>query len=851
MSLLSLFIGRLSAGSISSDPPNSRSGSPSTTSGIPCKSRLPTGPRSLSAGTSSLEHQRNSRLSNSSCSSATSSTSIPAKRATSANGAVTHSTSGGAVPPGAVSGTSPGTAAANQKSMLDKFKLFKDKDKSKNAAAKGKTPKSGGATTPVATPQQNGISPTAETPTRSAKEPEGAAGGAVLSPKLGLKGGFKKTFSRKKEPVPVAPPTVLSKDDPGRQSSTSGSSSIPSRASSTASVSTGSSASATNSNKRSTRPPADIALQNSGASKPSYGSTSKTGIKTPSGTASRPKSGANTPTSGIPGPGTGIPKPGSRSSSATKESSGRGGSTSLTRDRSSHGLSTAAKSGSSTAPRASTRQQPEGRQQQQQQHSITKSMKVNNTNLTPQEHPATVQGSSKDARNVSSEGATQKQKQGDNTLSSTASLQRKYQQQKQQQKMQQLQQQQQHQQQQLKQGKVDSDTQTSMSTVRVLTPRVPQQNQHQSHHLSPQHQHQKEHSSSHPSSKPRAPSPQRSSSPATSSTSPAAQTRSPRHEQLREQSSTKKEHSNSSLNSESSIMSGNGNESNVSSSTKSSSNSNNSASSNDSVIFRPSSCDELESGTDSEMSMPKLPSSLPNSPKPSPALDHISSLRQKQAAKSPMNQKRIETTFDSEVTSQQRNNPGHSAFVENDEEEDNIKPMQPLGQFRPGGYNYLRSVNNSPLLRPSLHLATSANVSGSISPSLSTHGQSASSRLGVNRPLIDPAKLYTSPMRRTMSNGGSQSPHSVHHMMYESDCNSDAEGSVDVTLGYMSDGDVLRSSHHDSDLGGSGYVSEGGASGYAKRMQQRFHEGMMAVKECMEKSSANNKGGAVLHDEDR
>ena len=25
----------------------------------------------------------------------------------------------------------------------------------------------------------------------------------------------------------------------------------------------------------------------------------------------------------------------------------------------------------------------------------------------------------------------------------------------------------------------------------------------------------------------------------------------------------------------------------------------------------------------------------------------------------------------------------------------------------------------------------------------------------------------------------------------------------------------------------------------------------MAVKECMEKSSANNKGGAALHDEDR
>ena len=51
----------------------------------------------------------------------------------------------------------------------------------------------------------------------------------------------------------------------------------------------------------------------------------------------------------------------------------------------------------------------------------------------------------------------------------------------------------------------------------------------------------------------------------------------------------------------------------------------------------------------------------------------------------------------------------------------------------------------------------------------------------------------------------------------------------------MSDGDILRASHAD-DIN-SGYLSEGGASAYAKRMQQRFREGMQAVKECMEKSS--------------
>ena len=68
----------------------------------------------------------------------------------------------------------------------------------------------------------------------------------------------------------------------------------------------------------------------------------------------------------------------------------------------------------------------------------------------------------------------------------------------------------------------------------------------------------------------------------------------------------------------------------------------------------------------------------------------------------------------------------------------------------------------------------------------------------------------------------------------DTDYGSDIEG-FDVAAGYMSDGDILRSSHAD-DIN-SGYMSEGGASVYARRMQQRFREGIMAVKECMQKSS--------------
>lgn len=42
----------------------------------------------------------------------------------------------------------------------------------------------------------------------------------------------------------------------------------------------------------------------------------------------------------------------------------------------------------------------------------------------------------------------------------------------------------------------------------------------------------------------------------------------------------------------------------------------------------------------------------------------------------------------------------------------------------------------------------------------------------------------------------------------------------------------------------SGYMSESGVSQYAKRLQQRFTEGMLAVRDCMVK-------GGVMTDDDR
>ena len=117
--------------------------------------------------------------------------------------------------------------------------------------------------------------------------------------------------------------------------------------------------------------------------------------------------------------------------------------------------------------------------------------------------------------------------------------------------------------------------------------------------------------------------------------------------------------------------------------------------------------------------------------------------------------------------------------------------------------------------------------------------QSASSRLGVNKPLIDTSKFLINPVRRAMSTSMG-STGQADGGGYGAD--DSPAPPVDMS-GYMSDGDVLR--RNDLDDMNSGYMSEGGATLYARRLQQRFQEGMDAVKECMEKSRA------ALVDDDR
>jgi hypothetical protein len=166
----------------------------------------------------------------------------------------------------------------------------------------------------------------------------------------------------------------------------------------------------------------------------------------------------------------------------------------------------------------------------------------------------------------------------------------------------------------------------------------------------------------------------------------------------------------------------------------SASNSNNSASSTDSVIYKPSSCDESGMESDTHMSPRKTSSSGSplHAPQTPSYTDHISNLRrqkleqqQQQTPSSPGHRagKKKETTFDSEVHTEERElKPKETTLGEEADTFDvDIQPMQPLMRSTP--YAYLRS--NSALVRPSLHI-----------PPLSSqhaiaHSASASSRLGV------------------------------------------------------------------------------------------------------------------------
>lgn len=189
---------------------------------------------------------------------------------------------------------------------------------------------------------------------------------------------------------------------------------------------------------------------------------------------------------------------------------------------------------------------------------------------------------------------------------------------------------------------------------------------------------------------------------------------------------------------------------------------------------------------------------------------------------------KMETTFDStdEVITRETTSspaaPKETTFSE--EPEDiviNIKPMQPIVRASPYGYARglgTTSYSTARALVPSVHVA----------------------RLGLSR------HAFSSSHDAILSGAGAfkRLPCASHGSIGDgaTDYGSDVD-SVDLACGYMSDGDMLRGHGRGvNDDIASGYVSEGGASLYSRRLQNRMRETMAVVREGVQKS-------AIIHDE--
>ncbi|XP_041452722.1 neuron navigator 2-like [Lytechinus variegatus] len=104
---------------------------------------------------------------------------------------------------------------------------------------------------------------------------------------------------------------------------------------------------------------------------------------------------------------------------------------------------------------------------------------------------------------------------------------------------------------------------------------------------------------------------------------------------------------------------------------------------------------------------------------------------------------------------------------------------------------------------------------------------------GSYQPLL--SKVYLNSMKRTFSNRSHLNDLQFTDQTLIDDCNDYV--SEDIASGYVSDGDILHRSAGLGDIG-SGYMSEGGGTLYARRigMSFRVHDGMAAVREYLSKS---------------
>ena len=190
-----------------------------------------------------------------------------------------------------------------------------------------------------------------------------------------------------------------------------------------------------------------------------------------------------------------------------------------------------------------------------------------------------------------------------------------------------------------------------------------------------------------------------------------------------------------------------------------------------------------------------------------------------------------ETTFDKEITTDvikgekiekdlektdKENVDKKTTFIADSGETLDIKPMEPINRNMHYAQGFMGRYASPGKPLPMSVSQNQCYAMTGISPN----------RMGVNRSLMEANKFYSGSIKRATSSGSGN----VSYDDYSSDYDT-----YDYISGYMSDGDILKGNKMD-DMS-SGYMSEGGASLYARRLQQRFREGMQAVKECMQKSN--------------
>ncbi|XP_078663254.1 neuron navigator 2-like isoform X7 [Branchiostoma floridae x Branchiostoma belcheri] len=240
-------------------------------------------------------------------------------------------------------------------------------------------------------------------------------------------------------------------------------------------------------------------------------------------------------------------------------------------------------------------------------------------------------------------------------------------------------------------------------------------------------------------------------------------------------------------------------DSNVSSNSNSHSDqSKSTSSSKDSVVYRPS-ADEV-SESEAEVSAKRAAKDIANLRQN--LEDTILSLRSSQ-----INRSTLETTFGSDdvFTQSHPRTSMETVFSESGARTLNRTP---------GHYSSLRSVSLASNVMP-------------------VQGVRVQAGEGFASPLMQPRLLnypyQTGSLRRTISSRSTMVQGDIPESSEEANLD------LDLTGGYVSDGDVLSKNLRSDDIA-SGYMSEGGASLYSRRMQAKFADGMAAVRECMKRS---------------